>query len=302
MAIKTIQVSKSMNGREIKTLKGWKMKVKDRKRKNEKIQREKGGRKKWRRGKRRSWILPFSLPLILSPDTRVDCSKLDFNYSREMTPDPLGSGHIWEEERGGEGGEKRMTAEGRKESETKGRENDVGEVTNRGLRGGEQTKKEWGQDLDDRWRRRREDEREEAREEGGGGKNEVNTVWALCAKQLLTSPVCVCVCVCVWLMLQQSAVVSIKAQPLGFTWCQYHRRPSPSRPAASLSPHSNNLHPRTPFFLSFVLFFKFLIQRTLNSPVMGFAFHFIVSLSFSHCSLTFFCQKVLNIQRLKSNI
>ena len=198
MAIKTIQVSKSMNGREIKTLKGWKMKVKDRKRKNEKIQREKGGRKKWRRGKRRSWILPFSLSLILSPDTRVDCSKLDFNYSREMTPDPLGSGHIWEEERGGEGGEKRMTAEGRKESETKGRENDVGEVTNRGLRGGEQTKKEWGQDLDDRWRRRREDEREEAREEGGGGKNEVNTVWALCAKQLLTSPVCVCVCVCDW--------------------------------------------------------------------------------------------------------
>ena len=243
-----------------------------------------GGRreegKKRRRGKRRSWTLPFSLSLVLSPDTRVDCSKLDFNYSREMTPDPLGSGHIWEEERGG-GGERKNDSGGEKESETKGRENDVGEVTNRGMRGGEQTKKEWGQDLDDRWRRRRErrrrrreDEREEAREEEGGGKNEVNTVWALCAKQLLTSPVCGCMCVFVWLMLQQSAVVSIKAQPLGFTWCQYHRRPSPSCPAASLSPH-NNLDPLT--------------ASTANSPVMSFALLFIISLRFSHHSLTFFC-------------
>lgn len=205
------------------------------------VSREEG--KKQRRGKRRSWTLPFSLSLVLSPDTRVDCSKLDFNYSREMTLDPLGSGHIWEEERERER-EKKNNSGGEKESETKGRENDVGEVTNRGMRGGEQTKKEWGQDLDDRWWRRREDEREEAREEEGGGKNEVNTVWALCTGQLLTSPVCGCMCVCVWLMLQQSAVVSIKAQPLGFTWCQYHRRPSPSCPAASLSPH-NNLDPLT---------------------------------------------------------
>ena len=40
-----------------------------------------------------------SLSLLLSPDTRVDCSKLDFNYSREMTPDPLRSGHIRERKR-----------------------------------------------------------------------------------------------------------------------------------------------------------------------------------------------------------
>lgn len=58
-----------------------------------------------------------SLSLVLSPDTRVDCSKLDFNYSREMTLDPLRSGHIREREE-----EKRMTAEGRKESETKDEE------------------------------------------------------------------------------------------------------------------------------------------------------------------------------------
>lgn len=29
----------------------------------------------------------------------MDCSKLDFSYSREMTPDPLRSGRISEEER-----------------------------------------------------------------------------------------------------------------------------------------------------------------------------------------------------------
>lgn len=35
----------------------------------------------------------------MSPDTRADCSKLDFSYSREMTLDPLRSGHIRERRR-----------------------------------------------------------------------------------------------------------------------------------------------------------------------------------------------------------
>lgn len=38
--------------------------------------------------RRRTFFLP--------PDTRVGCSKLDFNYSREMTFDPLRSGRIKE--------------------------------------------------------------------------------------------------------------------------------------------------------------------------------------------------------------
>lgn len=65
------------------------------------------------------WKVKCTLPLnsqSLSLSCRVDCSKMDFTYSRQMTPDPMRSGHNWERRRRRR--RKGMTAEGRKQKQT----------------------------------------------------------------------------------------------------------------------------------------------------------------------------------------